>query len=259
MAGLAGIPDLLLQRMNWRLTSQDDGQVIKGQFPPLGLNHTVSANYAEVGTLGRDQPILQFDGDELEVLEFTARVWARNQVDGVRRQINELKNAVRRDKDLNRPKVWEFTAGRHLSLTCVVQSVGQVRYDRLRPDGSYRGATFKIRLLRYEPYDATLSGQDAESLVLPFRSNESFEGLALRVYGDPNAGEPLRRRNPEIVVPEAGDLVHLPPKRALTVGFKLEPASTALAPTSRQERAQREHFRRRGRTYRSHVLGAEWS
>ena len=251
----------------WKLTSQDDGKIIEGQFIATDIVKDVGANYAEIATFGRSQPILQYQNDELEKLNFTARVWATHQGDAdganpdtIEALVADIENLPRADPDLGRPKIWEFTAGESLSMVCVVKTVGGVRYDRMRPsDGSLRGATFKISLWRFDEYDVSLSGNAAESLVLAFKENEGFESLARRVYGDPNVGEPLRRRNPELVIPTAGDLVHLPPKSSLTVGFTLSPASVPLEQTDRQQIAQKEHFSRRGARYRSHTLGPEWS
>ncbi len=264
---MAGVTDLLFQSLNWKLTSQDDGKVIEGQFMPTDLVQNISANYAQISTLGRAQPILQFQNDELETITFTARIWAPHQgvaglgAETIEEIVDDIKALPRKDPDLGRPKIWEFTAGESLALVCIVKSIGGVRYDRMRPlDGTLRGVTFSMELWRFDEYDVSLSGgAGAESLVLAFKENESFESLGRRVYGDPNVGEPLRRRNPSLVVPTAGDLVHLPPKQNLTVGFSLEPVSVPLARTERQQTAQRDHFSRRARTYRSHVLGPDWA
>ena len=150
--------------------------------------------------------------------------------------------------------------GDTLTMTCVVKTVGGIRYDRMRPfDGTLRGVTFQVELWRFDEYDVSLAGGGAESLVLALRENESFENLAVRVYGDASVGEPLRRRNPQFVVPEAGNLIHLPPKASLTVGFTLKADSVPLNPTDRQTTARRAHFALRAKKHRSHVLGPEWS
>ena len=262
---MAGVADLLFQSLNWKLTSQDDGATIEGQFGPTDLVQHVGADYAQIKTIGRPQPILQYQNDELERITFTARYWAPHQgvlglgAETIEEVVEEVKALPRADADLGRPKVWEFTAGEELAMVCIVKSVGGIRYDRMRPlDGTLRGVTFQMELWRFDDYDISLSGSGAESLVLAMRENESFESLALRVYGQASIGEPLRRRNPGLVIPEAGNLVHLPPKARLTVGFSMAPASIPLATTSRQKIAKQEHFSRRAKRYRSHVLGPEW-
>ena len=256
---MAGVANLLLQTLNWKLTAVDTAKEIEGQFLPTDLVQNVAASYAQFKTLGRAQPILQFQNDELETITFTARVWAKNIFHTVEDLINEIKELPRIDKDFGRPLIYEFTAGESLSMTCVVKSIGGIRYDRMRPTtGTLRGVTFSIELWRFDEYDVALTGSVAESLVLAFKDNESFESVAVRVYGDANAGEPLRRRNPDKVIPEAGDLIHFPPKSKLTTGFSLAPECVPLEPEDRQLTARRAHLLLRTRTYRSHILGPAW-
>ena len=263
-----GIADLFLQSVTWRLTSLDfPGKVIEGQFPPTGLSEDISANYAVMETLGREQPILQYQRGELDKITFGAKVFARHQglfgagADDIEDLVFEIRQLPRRNIDLNRPEIWDFTLGDtdNLLMTCVVKSVGGVRYDRLRPlDGSLRGVDFQIELWRYEPYSADLTGSANESLVIARLSNESFEFIANKIYGDAIIGEPLRRRHPDKVVPVNGDLIRLPPKAKLTVGFVLEPASVALKPSEATDALRREFLDLRGGIFKSHILGPDW-
>lgn len=261
---MASTSDLFLQSLAWKLTSEDDGTVIEGQWAPSNHTHDMSAEYSAERTLGRSQPILQYDGDTLEKMKFQAHVRAMHQgvlgagQETIEDLVEKIKGTVRKT-ELGRPHVYVFESGDSISFTCVVKSIGGIVYDRMRPlDGTLRGVTFDIELWRYEPYDANMTGSAAESLVLPLRENESFEGLAARVYGDPTVGEALRRRNPDKLVPTPGDLVHLPPKAMLVRGFSREQQTPVLRGNDEKSRAVVQHFLSRHRAYRSHTLGREW-
>ena len=262
------LASMFMQGADWVLTSLDyPGHILTGQYPPTGLTEDISANYAELATLGREQPILQYQRGELIKIRFNAMVWAEHQgilglgADDIEDIAFEIRRLPQRDIDLKRAEIFDLTIGDtdNLHMTCVVKSVGGVQYDRLRPlDGSLRGVRFNMECWRYDPFDQDLTGSANESLVVTRKSNESFELMTSRVYGSAAIGEPLRRRNPDKVIPQTGDLIRFPPKARLTVGFVLEPASTALKPTDRQLAARREFFNLRSNPFKSHVLGVDW-
>lgn len=255
---MAGLSDALFQSLEWSLTSLDDGHVVKGQFLPTDLREDMGASYASVGTLGRRQPILQYDNETDHVMTFTAKVWAKHQgvaglgQDEIEELVDAIKATVKPDPDLGRPHVFTFQAGESVALqACVVTGIGGISYDRMRPlDGSLRGVSFQMRLQEFVEYDTSLTGTGAESLVLALKENEGFEHIARRVYGDAEAGEALRRRNPDKVVPAVGDLVHLPPKSKLLLGFKQVPQNDVLDTTlTGVANARRGYFLRRARQF----------
>lgn len=265
---MASVTNALFQSLAWKLTSMDDATVLEGHFAPSNMRHEVSANYSTVSTLGRSQPILQWDADTLEKITFDATIRANHQgllglglvqADDITDLVEAIK-ALPRKTDLGRPHVWVLTSGDAIAFQCVVKSVGGIVYDRLRPlDGSYRSVTFRIELWRYVEYDVELTGSVAESLVRPFLNNESFESIGVRLYGDPRTGEPLRRRNPKLVVPSAGDVVHLPPKNLLMRRFVLKPQTDVLGYKDDDDaKAVLNSALARHKTGRSHVLGSAW-
>jgi len=145
-------------------------------------------------------------------------------------------------------------------MPCIVKGVTGIAYDRLRPiTGDHRGITARVSLERWTEYDYTLAGSAAESLVQPFRFGDSFEAIAGRVYGDPNLGEALRRRNPDKLEGGVGVFLHLPPESSLTSGFSLTPQSVTFAATNGASALRRSYFKTYKTTYRSFSLGAEWN
>ena len=115
---MAGILDVFGASPGWALTSLDDGHTIEGQFPVLDAVEDVSANYSGEPSLGRGQPVLQYDGDDDETLSFTAKVWAQHQgfygaspADTIEDLVAKIKSTVRADPDLGRPHVYAIQIG----------------------------------------------------------------------------------------------------------------------------------------------------
>lgn len=215
----------------WTLVSQDDATTIEGQFEAQNVVESVSGEWADQGTFGLIQPILQFVGGELdkvtlEVLAFApfdpifksagALVGIKEDQFDIKDLVDTIKGLPRADPDLGRPHVYLFSHGSQLEVQCIVKTVGGIRYQSLRPaGGEMRGVLFSMELWRYEPPPALTGATAAESLVTPAREGETYEHIAARVHNDPDLGEALRRRNPERRTLTKGDLVHVPPARTL--------------------------------------------
>lgn len=275
-----GFADLFIQDVKWTLVSLDDGTEIEGQFQAQNVRENVSGAWAQQGTLGLDQPILQFVRGELETIQFNVKVFARHQgllglagaagvggigagidAENIRATVDQIKNLARKDPDLGRPHVWVFAIGEEFSQQIVVQSVGGIRYDRFRPsDGSLRGVLFSMTLWRYEPFvPPETTTVVAESLVTSFKTGETYEHVAKRVHGDPLLGEALRRRNPDNRIPQEGDLVHVPSARILRLeSLPLIPQSIPLKEGDAQRENKVNAFDARGGTFLSHVLKTDF-
>lgn len=227
----------LFAPVKWSLVSEDGGPALEGQYTPQNVVENVSGAWAQQGTLGLLQPVLQFLGGELETITFDAKVFARfdpvfkfmktplmlkDEDFDVGDLVEQLRNLPRADEALGRPHVWIFSVGEQLTQRVIVKTVGGIRYDTFRPmkplgagGGEIRGVLCSFELWRYEPYDVKALVGASESLVTPAREGETYEHITARVYGDPALGEALRRRNPERRDLVAGDLVHVPKARTL--------------------------------------------
>ena len=247
-----GLADLLFQDVVWTLISLDTETEIIGQFPPTNLVENVSGVWASEGTLGLEQPILQFIRGAQETISLDVKVWAKHQgllgtgsgADDLtepgsagllgggqpgRASVDDIRNLARANPDLGRPEVWVFSVGEQFSQQVVVQSVGGIRYDRMRPkDGTLRGVLFRLSMMRYVEYNLDTVIGASESLVVPAKEGDYYEIIANRVYGDAILGEALRRRNPDMRDLAVGDRVHVPQARTLRGELKLVPQSTPL-------------------------------
>lgn len=267
--GLAETLDRLMSPP-WSLVSQDDGTEISGQFPPQNLRENVSGTWSEASTLGLPTPVLQFVKGDLETIQVDLKIFSKHRgllgtgigADDVEERIAQMRDAARADPDLGRPHVWLFSVGTQFSQTVVIRTVGGIRYDRMIPQdgGVLRGAMFTLDMARYVPYSVTDLTAQAESLVTPARTGETYEHIARRVHGDPLLGEALRRRNPDRRILEEGDLVHVPNARKLRGEvLPLTPQSLFL---QRGKTAQRDNlvttFSERGEPKPTHVLLEDW-
>lgn len=222
----------------------DEGYpTINFQFPPISFTENRAANWASQTGMTRENPILQFSNGEQRSFQFQARIWAHNESVSVEPIIDELKRATERDPDLGRPPRWSFVWGTAVSETVVVRSIGNIRYDELRPDGSLRGALLQIELLVWRFTDVEFSGEPTPSThYVVLRQGDTWEGVALKEYGDPDLGDLLRRRNPATLFPgcKPGTVVELPPRQKLLDEAELEPDS---GPLRRTEEALEERAR----------------
>lgn len=272
MAGL-GLVNLLFQDLTWKLESQDDSFVVEGQFTTTDLVENISAEYQEFKSLGRAQPILSFKNNANTKMSFTAVFRARHNglfgpltpgfgSDVIDNHLERIKSLPVPTKDLGRPRIFNFVLGQSVQFPCVVESVGGIAYERLRPlTGDHRAFKARISLRYYEPYDPSLSrNAPAESLIIPFFENESYESLTQRIYGTPHLGEALRRRNPELTSPKAGDFVHVPPASVLASEKSVTPQSRTLDDSNDSTLRRRQYIaKRNAKSYRSHTLSPEWN
>lgn len=235
-------------------------ETIRFQFVPGGYQETAGANWSSSTGLGRQNPILQFANGEQNTISWEVRLWAGDQSRDVSFQINALKLAVTRDPKLKRPPRYNLVWGSIVDEVVVVQSLGTIRYDDPRPDGTVRGASLVINLLVYRTVDISLASEDARSLLQDTffsvaKAGEQWEDVALREYGDPDLGDLLRRRHPAMLFPgqKPGTIVKLPKLANLAVDT-LEPNSPPLRRTTAGLRLRQRTFERLSKNRESAVM-----
>jgi hypothetical protein len=217
----------------WTLDDLDRNEVIVGQFIPQDVSRRVGGNIAELSSVNAQYPILQWVGGETEEITFNARLWAKDSEDfTVEDRLERLEELVRRNDDLERPPVCTFAWGNVASLMidCLVKSIGGITYDEVRDDGSLRGVTLQITLLRYEEPDFKVTDSSTPEKFTRRRRakrGDTYEAVALLEYGDPLLGVLLRQLNPRIPGMRLADLrardpIHVYPEDYL-VTLPVEP------------------------------------
>jgi len=234
MASNAGIGGLGLDPKLWVLTDLDRGDDIVGQFTPQDLSKTVAGSIAVGESVGLDRPILQWISGEVEEVSFRAKLWAADSEDfTVEDRLVRLETLVRRNSDLGRPPVCNFGLGSLATLRfdCLVRSIGGVTYDEVREDGTLRGVSLTITLLRYEEVDWVVTDPSVPqqfTRVRRARAGDTYETIARDEYGDALLGVLLRQLNPRVPGMPLADLrpndgVHVFPEDYLRT-LRLRPA-----------------------------------
>jgi hypothetical protein len=243
----------------WLIVDLDRKEDIVGQFIPQSVSKTVAADIAVGKSVNRDYPILQWISGELEEISFQAKLWATDSTDSVEERLLRLENLVRRNSDLKRPPVCCFAWGglETLQMDCLVKSIGGVTYDEIRDDGTFRGATLSITLMRYEEVQWKVTDPSVPEKFTRIRRakrGDTYEALAQDEYGNPLLGVLLRQLNPRTPGMLLADLrprdpVHVYPEEHLLT-LPVQPEFHAFRSGSGYEKAEevrRALFDRRGR------------
>jgi hypothetical protein len=77
-------------------------------------------------------------------------VFATHSIKNIRKSIEQLKSFCRKNEKLKRAPIFKFSSGTEVLCTCFVKTVGNIRYDEPRQDGTVRSATFEVVLLKVD-------------------------------------------------------------------------------------------------------------
>lgn len=215
----------------WRLKMKDlDETEFKGQFLAEDLTENVGARISSRGALNQASTDSKYLGGDDQTITFTTRVWATNSIKNVKKTVELLKSFSKRNPKLKRSPIFIFTAGTEVQALVFVKSVGGIKYDRPRSDGSIRGAVFGIQLSVIEDIETKPNSLSIATLVksglgiissvqglssgglgafskisipggslhtkgkeIIVKDGQTFEHIAQREYGDALVGDILRR------------------------------------------------------------------
>jgi len=243
---------------SWTMICVDTGEEIVGQFEGEDLAERPGAPaYSGHTSLSRQNEVLQFLHGQADRVSFRARVFAASVAEEVKTELDTLKRWLKVDERAKRPPIIVFLAGSgDIYIESVLESLGDIVYDRLTAFGGVRGATFSVTLRQYVPFQ--IMGEYLhETRYARAQKGDYYEMLALREYGDPALGVLVGRRH-EAVYLEPGDVVKLPSVDALEPG-PVRPASVPFydsdseVPTPTKD-LRAEFLAMRGHAYVSHVL-----
>lgn len=241
----------------WVLFDKENLEKIEGQFIPQDMTRELSGNIAEVSSVNRQYPILQWISGVNETYTFTARLWAKDSTDSkVSDKLQRLEKLVVPDRNLGRPPVCTFYWGDDPSLAAdvLVQSLGGITYDEILPPvkndrGSpvslLRGVTLQITLRRFVEVDLKLTNpsvKERQTRIRRTRKGDTYESIALDEYGDPSLGVLLRQLNPREPGMDVSDLNTLDPVHAFDETFlltkQIQPEFAALRSGAENEAAE---------------------
>lgn len=252
---------------NWRLRCIEEGssEVFEGQFIAKELTENTSTNFAITSTLGSVVPGIHFTNVDAETLTFKGRIFRSSPVAGaafqaisnpvgalgsalsgeplvgngsVKESIDKLKLLNKPDENLARPKRYMFTYGSEIQFEVFVKEITNIVYDDIRSDGTIRGASFTVTLLKTKSenlakaagispagllstaggvfsattrglFSPTIAGRRLVANVtggsphtiskfIAAKEGDTFESIARREYGNPFLGDILRRAQPDL-------------------------------------------------------------
>jgi len=230
----------------WILSDLDRGVDHIGQFVPEDVTHETGARIEASGSLNQEFPIVQWLSGELEKITFKARLFATDSTDlTIEDRYYAIQNLTRRASDLKRIPICYFSWGAlaTLQVQCLVQSVAPAVFDEIRNDGTARGVSLQITLIRYEEPEWTATDPSVPEKFTRVRAakrGDTYESIARSEYGNAELGVLLRQLNPRtagmaLADLRKGDLVHIYPEEYLYTipiepefhGFKSGPGNEA--------------------------------
>jgi len=229
---------------NWALVEDEGKFTLFSQYPPQNYTENAGAKIPEVSTVNNQEPFPQWVGGEGETASFTARIYRPDPLDSgsVRKDIENLKKATKKDPKLFRAPIFTFSWGDEISYKCFVVTVGGIQYDDITESGHIRGATFQVVLRKLEkiPQSGFTKFRDITGLTTGLKAlsddigsavsdlvdiiggslhkkgktirakeGDTFESIAALEYGDALVGDILRRAQPEKSIMKAGDTIIL--------------------------------------------------
>lgn len=233
-----------------------EGTRITGQFQAEEFTRQIGSLVGEGGGFSRTSPLIQWLGGKLETVTFRTRLFSEHsQSNTAANKLRILEKLNKSIAPLNRPPLVRFFWGRAIpgGMPCIVEDIGGVVYDDLRPDGTVRGAILSISLKRYTPYimERAVVSPDARTPIYEVRAGDTYEMIAARKYGDPMLGVPLRQQTVrfpfDLQAPrhyadlEPNNIIKLLPKRDLD-SVKIKPKSHIFDPDNVYASENRRRF-----------------
>lgn len=240
----------------WRLIDLDTGTEYIAQYVAQDLTRDQAASFSDAWTMGREKPVIQYVHGERNDIRLRGRLFAEHRNATLENHLRALKQLTSIDEDLGRPHVCRLVVGSAINERVVVVSVGEVKYDELRNDGSPRGVIISCTFRPYDPYDIEFTDPNAPASSTRYyraAEGETFEHIARYNYFDPGYGDILRRLNPEHAVLEANDLVVAPEPREIRK-TRVEPYSIPLTRTEAFVTLRQEMFDLRSKSFFTSVI-----
>jgi hypothetical protein len=232
LANIGNLPTTLMgllfgPNVLWSIRAPELDVEFEAQFEPIGLRMSAGGNYAMTQTLGRQYPIAQWLSGEADTVSFTGRLYARHFLDKPADKLKTLIKLTKRDRNLGRPPICEFSMGQgFMVIRCFVSEIGNIVFDSFRHDGSVRGAMFKVTLVRYEPYglkETDTTTPEPSTVYKVAKEGETFESVAAKLYNNAIKGVNLRKVHPQYPELQIGDVVKVLPVTHSKIQKKIEP------------------------------------
>ena len=208
------------QEVNWLLQSVDTKEIFRPQFPvDGGLQISTGAVLSEQSRVGFQDPLLAWTAGRMRSYSFTTRLFSRHVDEDIKSSIELIQKFADKDAGYGRPHILAFKYGSLVSVLAMIDSLDHSIVDMHR-NGDPKDVSINITLKKYVPFSKrTISPTKTKKESFYFVATEalnSYEAIAKRFYGDPLAGDRLRKRHPDKPMnPDVGDIVRVPSKEII--------------------------------------------
>lgn len=205
----------MLSLKTWSLKNNEDGTVLKGQFPAEQVSRSVGANFAEIQALNRSNAFIQFLNGKTQTLSVKSRFFKRDLLDDspvekVDKLIEWTQSTVR----FRRPPILTFYLGDGLGLQMdvVCKDITGIEYSEPNALGGIRQVSFTMEFMQVSGGQNSVSGEQevTDTRYAHAKEGDYYELLCEQEYGDPMIGVVIRQRNPTMALLEPGDVIALP-------------------------------------------------
>lgn len=220
------------QRPGWAILDMD---TMKPFNPPYPFEDAIKISFggtiSETQIFGMQDPIIQWTCGKAKRFTFSSVLFSEDPTDVIQGKFEDLTSLSEMDEKLGRPHICILSAGKVFSEMVMLESV-DVDIMPLNDDGSPRRINFSLSCVKYRPFsqlqiDPTKPTKECYYLIAS-SAEASYEALARRFYGNPYAGDRLRKRHPDMPMqPTAGSKIKIPPK-SLILKETVQPSFHAL-------------------------------
>lgn len=195
----------------WIILNTETKESVSGDFPHEGMQRSVGSNIAQITSLNRQNPILQFLNGKTQTISLKSRFRYMDITDKEPvKKLEMLEKWCALDPIVRRPPVCIFSLGTSSGATwqVLIESI-ETEYSQTDFFGTVREVVFTMNLLRYTPFSID-NTQATDTRYAHARERDYYEMLAQQEYGNPMLGVVIRQRHPRQLIMVPGDIIKLP-------------------------------------------------
>lgn len=226
----AGLLSAFLKPDTWTIINKETNDSVSGDFPHEDLGREVSNNYAQIQSINRQNPIIQFINGSADKFSLKSRFYFQDATDTPPTQkLERLIAWARIDPLIRRPPVLTMVVGTgsDVAFDVVIESISGITYSTTTFLGTVREVTFTMNLTRYTPYSLD-DTQATDTRYARARERDYYELLAWDEYRNPMLGVIIQQRHPRQLTLVPGAIVKLPSIEGIRTN-KPKPSSVILS------------------------------
>jgi hypothetical protein len=217
--GVALATRLLPNNRTWFIANLDSGEVLQGQFEPVGATKEVPTTWGQQTALNRSNPILQFLHGNAKTISFQVRLFQETiPIDipligtaaTAEAKLSILEKWTEIDPSVRRPPIVQFWVGDgHLRMNAVISSLSGITFGSPDFFGGLRDVSLTVNLLQFTPFSLEDEGV-TDTRFARAKTRDYYELLAFQEYGNPLLGDVIRKDHPDQQHLALADVVRLP-------------------------------------------------